>query len=119
MKLHLNNHVYDVLKNIALVILPAVGALYFALAGIWGLPAAEKVVGSIVAVDTFLGVIIKLGDVSYNASDTRYDGEMVVEPTATGTMHSLVLNGDPEELAAKKELTFKVHPTEPLPSPPR
>ena len=58
----LDNKFYDRLKTFSLVILPALGTLYFGLAGIWGLPAAEQVVGTVVVVSTFLGVIIKIGD---------------------------------------------------------
>ena len=54
----MSNKVYDALKWIAMYLLPALGTLYFALAGIWGLPYGEQIVGTITAVDTFLGVIL-------------------------------------------------------------
>ena len=57
---------YDVLKWIAQYFLPAIGTLYFALAGIWGLPYGEQVVGTITAVDTFLGVILGISSAQYN-----------------------------------------------------
>jgi hypothetical protein len=57
---------YDVLKWIAMLGLPAIGALYSALAGIWGLPYADEVVGTIIAVDTFLGVLLGISTVQYN-----------------------------------------------------
>ena len=50
----LSNKAYDVLKWIALYLLPAAGTLYFALAGIWKFPYGEEVVGTITAIDTFL-----------------------------------------------------------------
>ena len=62
----MNNKVYDVLKWIAMYLLPAVGTLYFALAGIWGLPYGEQIVGTITAIDTFLGVILGISTVQYN-----------------------------------------------------
>ena len=43
-------------KNLAQIYLPALATLYFALASIWGLPYVEQVVGTITAIDTFLGV---------------------------------------------------------------
>lgn len=61
----LNNKLYDVLKWIAQYLLPAAGTLYFALAGIWGLPFGEQVVGTITAVDTFLGVILGISTAGY------------------------------------------------------
>lgn len=54
------NKQYDILKYIAQIVLPASGTLYFALAAIWGLPYGEQVVGTITAVDTFLGSILML-----------------------------------------------------------
>lgn len=62
----MNNRTYDILKYIAQVVLPALGTLYFALAGIWGFPYGEQIVGTITAVDTFLGVILRISTVQYN-----------------------------------------------------
>lgn len=62
----MNNKVYDVLKWIAMYLLPALGTLYFAIASIWGLPYVEQIVGTITAVDTFLGVILGISTVQYN-----------------------------------------------------
>ena len=61
----LNNKVYDILKWIAQILLPALGTLYFALAGIWNLPCAEQVVGTIVAIDTFLGALLGISTLHY------------------------------------------------------
>lgn len=62
----LNNRVYDVMKWIAMVCLPAIGTLYFALAGIWGFPYGEQIVGTIMAIDTFLGAILGISSIQYN-----------------------------------------------------
>lgn len=61
----MNNRVYDVLKWIAMILLPAIGTLYFALAGIWNFPCAEQVVGTITAIDTFLGVVLGISSAQY------------------------------------------------------
>lgn len=61
----LSNKAYDILKWIAMVVLPAIGTLYFALAGIWGFPYAEQIVGTITAVDTFLGVLLGISAAQY------------------------------------------------------
>ena len=71
----MSNSMYDKLKFIAQVVLPAAGTLYAALAGIWGLPYAEQIVGTIVAVDTFLGVVLKISTYQYNKSLEVNDGE--------------------------------------------
>ena len=52
-----NDKVYKVLKWIAMYFLPALGTLYFTLAGIWGLPYGEQIVGTVTAIDTFLGIL--------------------------------------------------------------
>lgn len=62
----MSNKVYDVLKYIALILLPALGTLYFALAKIWGFPYAAEVVGTISAVDAFLGALLKISTDNYN-----------------------------------------------------
>lgn len=62
----MSDRTYDVLKWVALYLLPSVGTLYFALAGIWGLPCGEQVVGTITAVDTFLGVVLGISCNQYN-----------------------------------------------------
>lgn len=62
----MSNKLYDVLKWIAQFLLPALGTLYFALASIWGLPYGEQVVGTITAVDAFLGVILGISTAQYN-----------------------------------------------------
>lgn len=65
----LSNKMYDLLKWIAMYFLPAVGTLYFALAGIWNLPYGEQIVGSITAVDTFLGVLLGISTMQYNKTN--------------------------------------------------
>ena len=62
----MSNKVYDILKWIAQFLLPAIGTLYFALAGIWGFPYGEQIVGTITAVDTFLGVVLGISTARYN-----------------------------------------------------
>lgn len=61
----LSEKVYDVLKYICQIALPAIGTLYFALAGIWDFPYGEQVVGTITAVDACLGVMLKLSSDQY------------------------------------------------------
>lgn len=101
---------YDFLKKLAQIYLPALGALYFGLAGIWGLPAAEQVVGSIVVIDTFLGVCLGISQSQYNASDAAHDGKLVVVPGEDRTIYSLEFDGDPEDIKDKDSVSFKVVP---------
>jgi len=61
----MSSKVYDVLKYIAQIALPALGAFYFALSQIWGLPYGEQIVGTIAAVDTLLGVLLGISTYNY------------------------------------------------------
>lgn len=71
----MSNKVYDILKWITQYVLPAIGTLYFALAGIWGLPYGEEVVGTIMAVDTFLGVLLGISSANYNKAQAVEDNQ--------------------------------------------
>lgn len=67
----LSNQVYDILKFIAQILLPAIGTLYFALAKIWGFPYAAEIVGTISAVDAFLGALLGISTMQYNKEQTE------------------------------------------------
>ena len=69
----LPDRVYDILKQITTVVLPACGTLYFALSGIWGFPYGEQIVGTITAVVTFLGVVLGISTYKYNQTPTTED----------------------------------------------
>jgi hypothetical protein len=96
---------YDILKFCAMVAFPALGTLYFALAGIWGLPAAEQVVGTIVAVDTFLGVILQISSARYKE---EHVGTIVVKEIGDKKVFSLEIDEDPNDLENREEILFKV-----------
>jgi len=61
----MNNKIYDVLKWIALVVLPALTALWLTLANIWGFPYAEAIGATMAAITTFLGAILGVSSVQY------------------------------------------------------
>lgn len=61
----MSNKMYDLLKWIAQIALPAIGTLYFALANIWGWPYGEQIVGTITAIDAFLGVCLGISTKVY------------------------------------------------------
>lgn len=105
----LPNKVYDVAKDINLTILPGIGALYYALSGVWGLPKADEVVATIAALVTFIGLIIKLGDRSYNNSDAKFDGDLYVGPQT----NRFVYNEPLEVLEQKDSISFRVRSTPP------
>lgn len=62
----LSNSTYDVLKYIALIVLPACATLYAVVGKIWGLPFVTEIPATIMAVDTFLGALLKISTDNYN-----------------------------------------------------
>lgn len=65
----MTNKIYDVLKWIAQILLPALGTLYFAIASIWNLPYAEEIVGTITAIDCFLGALLGISSMKYKENN--------------------------------------------------
>lgn len=65
MKMNMSNKVYDVLKWIALIVFPAVIALYSTLSGIWSWPYGEQIVGTLAALEVFLGAILQISNTKY------------------------------------------------------
>lgn len=61
---------YDILKFVAQIVLPALATLYFSISSIWGIPYGEQIVGTITAIDLFLGAILKVSSDSYNEDNT-------------------------------------------------
>lgn len=62
----MNNKTYDILKYIAQIVLPAIGVLWFTISQIWGIPYGEEILGTITAVDCFLGAILGISTMAYN-----------------------------------------------------
>ena len=94
------NKVYDVLKWIAMYLLPAVGTLYFALARIWGLSYGEEIVGTITAVDAFLGVLLGISHACYQG-----DGKLILNGEEDGD--EIEVDSD-IDLANGKKIMLKV-----------
>lgn len=102
----LNNKMYDILKYVAQYVLPAAGTLYFALASIWGLPYGEQIVGTITAIDAFLGVILGISGMQYSG-----DGVLKIDTSgSTKDIYRLDLHTDLDEIKDKTEITLKVDP---------
>lgn len=74
----MTGRLYDRIKFVALIGLPALGTLYFALAGIWGLPYADQIVGTIAAIDTALGLWVKYLSVQHDKLPEILGGDLVV-----------------------------------------
>jgi hypothetical protein len=113
-KFWLSDKWYSILKWITQIVLPAAATLYLTIGGLWNLAEPEKVAATIVAVDTFLGVVLMLATNSYNKSDAKFDGAIDIQQGAgEGTkLYSLSLNDHPDVLDGKDAVVFKVNKQE-------
>ena len=108
----MNDKVYDALKRLAQLGLPAFGALYFGLSQIWGFPHGEEVVGTLALLATFLGALIQLSSSVYSA------GQSVANPVVGDIVYSTTDEGrpafvfefeeDPADLMNKQSATFTI-----------
>lgn len=60
------NKVYDILKWICMILLPAVVALYASLSSTWGWPNSEEIVATLAAIEVFMGAVLKISTANYN-----------------------------------------------------
>lgn len=108
----LNNQTYNQLKWFTTIILPAFGTMYFALAGVWGLPKAPEVGATVTALVTFLGIVLGISTRAYNNSDEKFDGQIIVEKNESGVpMASLILKNyeNPADVVKQDTILFKVN----------
>lgn len=103
---------YDKLKFIALVVMPATSAAYLSLAGLYHWDNAQTVVGTIVVLSTFLGAILQISSSSYKRqTQGSLMGILDVMPSEDGEGHVMRLNfpsRDPHDIVNQDKVTFKV-----------
>lgn len=115
--MNLSNKTYDSLKWVAQILLPAVGALYFLLSDLWGLPKVQEVIGTIAAVDTFLGVLLGIQASGYkkaNEANAGFIQQVGVNPHTGIPDLGLTLTKLPAELLEKKTITLHVEDPRPF-----
>lgn len=103
----LSNKTYDWAKFIAMVLLPAFGALYFGLAPFWELPKAEAVVGTIVLLDAFIGTVLQISNSRYNAQES-FDGNIYLQEADEDGMQPMQVS-IPIGALEQDEIRVKVH----------
>ena len=72
-KMKMSNNLYDILKFIAQIVLPAIATFYVTLASIWGLPLGDEISRTVMAVDTLLGAILMISSANYKADNVIED----------------------------------------------
>ena len=71
----MKNKTYDILKTIALKVLPALEFLVIAIFKIWGLPYGAEIGATLAAVDTALGIILGISSRKYNEIVEEFENE--------------------------------------------
>lgn len=100
------NKVYDIIKWLSLVVLPAISTLYFALSSIWGWPYAEQITGTIAAIETLIGAILGVSSFSYKG-----DGTLLVDTSREDKdVVRLDFNVNPQAVGARRTFVLKVSP---------
>ena len=94
-----NNKLYNILKWIALILLPAVSTLIMSLGDIWGLPYKEQICLTITAVDTFIGALLAISTATYKG-----EGKIAIE---NGSDECVILFNE-EDTLAKAQKSGKI-----------
>lgn len=102
----LPDKIYDICKWIVMIVFPAIGACYAALAALWGFPYAEQIVGSISAICVLLGACLRISNSNYNG-----DGVLTVNSDLDDdeNKYNVAFNKDLSELANKKQIMVTVN----------
>jgi hypothetical protein len=106
----LGNFSYDVLQNLTRVILPGLSALYAALGAIWGFPNVEQIVGTVAALNVFLGLVATVSHKNYVKANSGFDGQVLTTTDDEGTSFRLVLETPLDEAVKNGQVVFKVAP---------
>lgn len=104
--LHMSNTTYDRLRFLTLVLLPALGTLYFALGQIWDFPSIEQVLGTVVAIEIFLGAILGISN-SQHKSEIANRPESKLFVSEDGTAYADFAVGL-EEFNDREEVHLRV-----------
>ena len=104
----MSDKLYNILKHAAAIGFPALSALYYTVAQIWNIPDTKEVMGTISAVNVFVGALVGVSYVKYNNSGVKYVGALEVIDNGDKKTFSLNLNDAPESLENLAEATFKV-----------
>lgn len=106
-----NSNVYDKLKFIALVVLPALATLVVAVNPLWNIPNQDAIAGTIIAVDTFLGALLGISAKQYNQAAENFDGYLDAEGEDPDTGHpnmKLVITKPPKDIFGGKDVRLRI-----------
>lgn len=111
MSFKLSDKAYNFLKSIALIWFPAFITLVSTFAAIWGIPYAEQILATLVAVNTFMGVVLGVSNANYLKTGT--DGTLKIDSTskASTDKYRLDITAALDSLPNKKYLILKIDPS--------
>lgn len=104
----LSNSVYDKLKQVAQIWLPALAVFYITVAPFWGLPKQEEVAGTLMALDLLLGAGLLGLSRAFKNSDARFDGQILVSPGEEPDTSQVRVQAETAAVAEKDEVVLKV-----------
>ena len=106
----MSNKIYDTLKFIGQIVLPGLGTMYFALAGIWGLPYAEQIVGTIAAITAFLNLFVEYKKNQYYKNELDTDGVLKFSIDGEDGKFFIEMNPDKTiaDITGQKAIILKV-----------
>jgi hypothetical protein len=112
----MTSRLYNILSATALVWVPAIGTLVFALGNVWSWNQTENVIGGIMAFDTFLGALLKLTGRKLSTGGAAYVGNLLINTgDPAKDIFSLDITAPLNDIPDMKEIRLKVEPTEGFP----
>ncbi len=103
-----SNSVYNAIKWVITIALPATGALYYGLAQVWHFPHADDISGTINVLIVFLGMLIGYSTRQYNKYGGGTDGDLNVNEVDGEKYLSLGVKKSVEAMTAKDTVSLRV-----------
>ena len=75
----LNDRIYDLLKWITMVVIPALTTAYVGLSAVWGWPYATEIAKTSAVVCTLLGALLGISTATYNKQQAGSEPEQKEE----------------------------------------
>lgn len=73
--MNMSNKVYNILKYVALIVLPALATLLLGLGELWNIEIMPKIAGTVTLLATFLGALLQVSTAKYWSNKEQTDGE--------------------------------------------
>lgn len=110
---NLSNHIYDLIKNITLMVLPGLATLWITLGTIWGLPYTNEIAGTITALALFGGVFVGVSKKKFDQlpvvpESVSTDGDLLVDLHDGTQSMTVALERPLDDLRDQETVAFRV-----------